>query len=65
MAPPKRPRLRHISVRARVSVNEERWQETQGPEDLEEGVRQYVIHLINTSPARQDGAIVGARRDQR
>lgn len=67
MPGPRKPRLLHVSVRVRVSVNAEKWQDTYGPEpaSVEDGVRRYVVQLINDSPARHEGAIVGARRDAR
>lgn len=66
MPAPRKPRLIHVPVKVRVSVDTERWQAIYGPEaDLEVGVRQYVVHLINESQARHEGAIVGARRDSR
>lgn len=66
MPAPRKPRLIHVPVRLRVSVNTERWQELYGPEvDLETAVRQYVVQVIHESDARREGAIAGARRDSR
>ena len=68
MSPPARrnPRLRHVSVRLRVSVDPEVFVPVFGSnvEKLEEDVRNYVLDLVQNSTARRERAIVGARRDQ-
>ena len=60
-----RPRARQIPItHVRVAADPERWADIYGtpPEDLVEAIHRYVVTLINDSPARQQGAIVFARR---
>jgi hypothetical protein len=68
MPAPRKPRLRHIPVRLRVSVDPERWRAVYGRGDetlaeIEEDVRVYVLSQVQESAAAHDAAIVGARRD--
>lgn len=67
MPAPKRPRLRHIPVRLRVSVDPEKWSEHFASVDhaaLPDAVRRYVVGLVQDSDAAHAGAIVSSRRDQ-
>lgn len=67
MPAPRKPRLRHVPVRLRVSVDPEAWREiysvAEGDTALVADVRQYVLGLVNESAAAREGAIVSARRD--
>lgn len=70
MPAPRKPRLRHIPVRLRVSVDPDQWRQIFGRGDetlaeIDEGVRGYVLGRVQDSDASREGAIVGARRDQR
>ena len=53
-------------MRLRVSVDPDVWIPTYGSTraKLEEDVREYVVDLVQSSPARRDRAVVGIRRDQ-
>ena len=65
---PKRPRLRHVLVRLRVSVDPQLWSEMYGvePSAVVEDVRRYAVRTLQESPAAIAGAIVsgGVRRDR-
>lgn len=68
MPAPRKPRLRHVPVRLRVSVDPAVWREVYGRGDetlaeIDEDVRTYVLDAIQQSAAAQERAIVSARRD--
>lgn len=68
MPAPRKPRLRHIPVRLRVSVDPATWRAVYGRgnetlAEIDEDVRSYVLHAIQGSAAYNARAIVSARRD--
>jgi len=68
MPPARKPRLRHVPVRLRVSIDPQRWRDTYGRGDekgaaLDEDVRRYVLDAIQQGTAAREGAIASVRRD--
>lgn len=68
MPAPRKPHLRHVPVRLRVSVDPETWRATYGERnqtlaEIDADVRGYVLHLVQDSGAVQAKAIISARRD--
>jgi hypothetical protein len=64
----RKPQLRHVPVRLRVSVDPDQWRASYGRGDemlaeVDEDVRVYVLGQVQESAAFHEGAIVSARRD--
>ena len=63
MPPGRTPKLKHVVVRMRVSVDVAKWRELFGDEPGLEDVRRQVVKLVRESETAKAGAIVSARRD--